>query len=233
MTPMLEIGEMVISTDKTDYFFRPSFANMTRIGDPKQIVDIFALLNGIEIQNLLRQATINYQKIPDWLFKMINKPVYGRNILQLAMLVMQSCCNDECDEIIGEWKPGKRGLVYKQGKMPISDIILIARELFTHGVIGKAKIRQLQRNESQNDFSDSFLSIEYISAARAHFGMTRYDAEQLTMTEFQLMLKAKYPDEKGFTKEEYNAIMEEDDKRNDELTSGKRRLVSRKRKLSN
>lgn len=233
MTPMLEIGEMVISTDKKDYFFRPSFANMTRIGDPKQIVDIFALLNGIEIQNLLRQATINYQKIPDWLFKMINKPVYGRNILQLAMLVMQSCCNDECDEIIGEWKPGKRGLVYKQGKMPISDIILIARELFTHGVIGKAKIRQLQRNESQNDFSDSFLSIEYISAARAHFGMTRYDAEQLTMTEFQLMLKAKYPDEKGFTKEEYNAIMEEDDKRNDELTSGKRRLVSRKRKLSN
>ncbi|HEK2895933.1 TPA: hypothetical protein SMT94_000004 [Proteus mirabilis] len=233
MTPMLEIGEMVISTDKTDYFFRPSFANMTRIGDPKQIVDIFALLNGIEIQNLLRQATMNYQKIPDWLFKMINKPVYGRNILQLAMLVMQSCCNDECDEIIGEWKPGKRGLVYKQGKMPISDIILIARELFTHGVIGKAKIRQLQRNESQNDFSDSFLSIEYISAARAHFGMTRYDAEQLTMTEFQLMLKAKYPDEKGFTKEEYNAIMEEDDKRNDELTSGKRRLVSRKRKLSN
>lgn len=233
MTPMLEIGEMVISTDKKDYFFRPSFANMTRIGDPKQIVDIFALLNGIEIQNLLRQATMNYQKIPDWLFKMINKPVYGRNILQLAMLVMQSCCNDECDEIIGEWKPGKRGLVYKQGKMPISDIILIARELFTHGVIGKAKIRQLQRNESQNDFSDSFLSIEYISAARAHFGMTRYDAEQLTMTEFQLMLKAKYPDEKGFTKEEYNAIMEEDDKRNDELTSGKRRLVSRKRKLSN
>lgn len=233
MTPMLEIGEMVISTDKKDYFFRPSFANMTRIGDPKQIVDIFALLNGIEIQNLLRQATMNYPKIPDWLFKIINKPVYGRNILQLAMLVMQSCCNDECDEIIGEWKPGKRGLVYKQGKMPISDIILIARELFTHGVIGKAKIRQLQRNESQNYFSDSFLSIEYISAARAHFGMTRYDAEQLTMTEFQLMLKAKYPDEKGFTKEEYNAIMEEDDKRNDELTSGKRRLVSRKRKLSN
>ncbi|MDU3365611.1 MAG: DUF6246 family protein, partial [Proteus mirabilis] len=41
MTPILEIGEMVISTDKNDYLFRPSFINMTRIGEPKQIVSAY------------------------------------------------------------------------------------------------------------------------------------------------------------------------------------------------
>lgn len=58
--------------------------------------------------------------------------------------------------------------------------------------------------------------------------MNREEAEQLTMTEFVMILKAKYPDEKGFTREEYDEIMKADDQRNDELATGKRRLVSRK-----
>ncbi|MCL8607639.1 DUF6246 family protein [Proteus mirabilis] len=229
MTPILEIGEMVISTDKKDYLFRPSFINMTRIGEPKQIVNAYGQLNGTEVQELITRAVMNYRVIPEWLIKAISKPTYGRNILQTAMIVMQACCDDDCSEIIGEWKSGKRGIVYKNGKMPIADIIVIARELFTHGIVGKAKIRKLQRNEGKSEFSDEFMAIDYISSARAHFGMNREEAEQLTMTEFQMMLKAKYPDEKGFTKEEYDNIMKQDDKRNDELISGKRRLVSRKR----
>nr|WP_276508268.1 DUF6246 family protein [Morganella morganii] len=48
------------------------------------------------------------------------------------------------------------------------------------------------------------------------------------MTEFVMMLKAKYPDEKGFTKDEYEAITKADDARNEDLIKGKRRLVSRK-----
>ncbi|HDU8566434.1 TPA: hypothetical protein RG686_003807, partial [Morganella morganii] len=70
---------------------------------------------------------------------------------------------------------------------------------------------------------------DYISAARVHFNITRSEAEQLTMTEFVMMLKAKYPDEKGFTRDEYEAITKADDARNDDLIKGKRRLVSRKK----
>ncbi|EQB98404.1 hypothetical protein B738_24860 [Photorhabdus temperata subsp. temperata M1021] len=49
------------------------------------------------------------------------------------------------------------------------------------------------------------------------------------MTEFQMMLKAKFPDEKGFTREEYDAVIDADDQRTNELVSGKRRLVSMKK----
>ena len=49
----------------------------------------------------------------------------------------------------------------------------------------------------------------WLSAARNHFGMSRAEAEQLTMTEFQLLIAAKYPDQKGFTKEEYDAVADD------------------------
>ncbi|WP_258923552.1 DUF6246 family protein, partial [Klebsiella pneumoniae] len=35
------------------------------------------------------------------------------------------------------------------------------------------------------------------------------EASQLTMTAFQLLLAAKYPDQKGFTRDEYDAIANE------------------------
>lgn len=47
------------------------------------------------------------------------------------------------------------------------------------------------------------------SAARTHFGMIREEASQLTMTEFQMLLSAKYPEQKGFTRDEYDAIADD------------------------
>ncbi|SFN90005.1 DUF6246 family protein [Xenorhabdus japonica] len=229
MTPIIDIGEMVISTDKTDYLLRPSFAAMTRIGTPKQIVETYTLLNGAETQELINRALVAYGTLPDWLIKLMRKPVFGRSILSTSIIVVQACCNDDVEELIGEWRPGQKGVVYRLGSVPINDIIVIARELITHGVIGKVKIRKLQRHEGTEEFSDQFKAIEYINAARAHFNMSREEAEQLTMTEFQMMLKAKFPDEKGFTREEYDAVIDADDQRANDLMNGKRRLVSMKK----
>lgn len=78
-------------------------------------------------------------------------------------------------------------------------MLVIAQSLITHGIIGKAKVRHLQRHES-GEATSEFRAFEYISAARNHFGMSRAEAEQLSMTEFQLLIAAKYPDQKGFTK---------------------------------
>jgi hypothetical protein len=36
--PLKEIGEFLIAAGEKEYFFRPSFINMTRIGEPKDIV---------------------------------------------------------------------------------------------------------------------------------------------------------------------------------------------------
>jgi hypothetical protein len=89
--------------------------------------------------------------------------------------------------------------------MPFSDMVLIAQSLIQHGIIGKAKVRKLQRHEGRSTSSE-FNAFEYISAARSHLGMSREEAGQLTMTEFQMMLAAKFPEQKGFTREEYDSL---------------------------
>ena len=88
--------------------------------------------------------------------------------------------------------------------MSPSDMVLIAQSLITHGIIGKAKIRQLQRHET-GQATTEFRAFEYVSAARNQFAMSREEAQQLSMTEFTMMLAAKYPDQKGYTREEYDA----------------------------
>lgn len=39
MTPIKELGECVIGTGDREFFFRPSFRNMARIGEPEEIVE--------------------------------------------------------------------------------------------------------------------------------------------------------------------------------------------------
>ena len=58
----------------------------------------------------------------------------------------------------------------------------MAGTLNAGSIIGKAKVRQLQRHENSQGTSE-FSAFEYISAARNHFGISREEAERLTMTE--------------------------------------------------
>ena len=211
MTPYKEIGECLISAGEDDYFFRPSFAAMGRIGEPQEIVQAFYELHNDSVTPLLQQGIEAYGTIPGWLAGYVNRPQIAKPAILAAMSVLSACCDRDLSALVGEITTGKSGkwaFVWRKGLMPVADMVLIAQSLITHGIIGKAKIRQLQRNES-NQATTEFNAFDYISAARNHFGMTRADAEQLTMTEFQLLLAAKYPEQKGFTREEYDATAED------------------------
>lgn len=112
-------------------------------------------------------------------------------------------------------KPGKsrkRGFVWRPGSMTPEIMVVVAQNLMVHGIIGKAKVRKLQRYET-NETTAEFRAADYIMAARNHFGISREEAENLTMTEFAMMINAKYPNQNGFTREEFDSVMSEDDKR--------------------
>ena len=219
MTPSTEIGECLISTKKRDYLFRPSFSAMTRIGRPEEIVQAFYDINHDTVTPLLSRAYEAYGSIPAWLIEHVNKTEFAAKAISAAINILQACCDDDCSELTGEMMPSRRrngSLVWRSGSMSFEQILLVASSLITHGVIGKAKTRQLQRNEGKTSTAE-FQAIEYINSARAHFGMTREEAEQLTMTEFAMLINAKYPPEKGFTREEYDAVMDEDDRKWQEM----------------
>ncbi|WP_061799242.1 DUF6246 family protein [Serratia ficaria] len=206
MTPSTEIGEMLISDSERDYFLSPSFANMSRIGSPSEIVERYTSLHHSEAPLLIERAIEAYGRVPEWLIQHVN--TLGGDAVKTAMIVMQACCSEDLTPLIGEWKGWRNCFVRRRGPMDDYRIIILAQSLMGHGIIGMAKVRRLQRHES-NAFVSEFRAFDYISAARNHFNMPRAEAEQLTMTEFQLLLNAKYPDQKGFTKEEYDSVADE------------------------
>ena len=211
MTPLKEIGEFLIAAGDKEYFFRPSFINMTRIGEPKDIVTAFYDLHHDEVSDLIRSAINAYGLVPEWLIQHLRTTNYGKKAIMAAMTVLSSCCDADATPLIGELRIAKtKGKPFKlrRGAMDEFDMVVIAQALITHGIIGKARIRKLQRHENTSTTSE-FNAFEYISAARNHFGMSRDEAEQLTMTEFQHLIAAKYPDQKGFTREEYDSITED------------------------
>ncbi|WP_262287642.1 DUF6246 family protein [Pantoea sp. Marseille-Q5743] len=211
MVPIKEIGECLVTSGEHDYFFRPSFTNMMRIGEPQEIVRAFADLHDDELTQLIKRATAAYGFIPIWLAKHMRSGMYEKKSLMTAINVLEACSDQDITELVGDFLPAKtQGKTFKRrlGKLSDVEILIIARSLITHGIIGKAKVRQLQRNESETA-TNQFSAFEYISAARNHFGMSRDEAQQLTMTEFLLMLNAKYPEQKGYTREEYDGAADD------------------------
>lgn len=209
MTALREIGEIGISDSREggkDFLLRPSFAAMARLGEPDEIVRIYGTVNGSDAQQLLVACAGALKFVPAWVSPSFH--LLSERLLSAAMLVMQSCCEEDLTPIIGEWKGWSRYVVYRPGMMPRNDIVVIAQQLMHHGVVGKAKVRRLQRHE-YGETTSEFRAFDYISAARNHFGMNRAEASQLTMTEFQMLLAVKYPDQKGFTRDEYDAVADD------------------------
>lgn len=206
MTALTDIGELSVSdsrADGEDYLLRPSFEAMTRIGSPAEIVQTYATIHGNDVAQFIEVCSGTLGRFPEWLSPSFNRA--AERLLSTCMHVLQECCEDDLTTMIGEWKGWRHCVVYRPGLMPKNDIIVVAQHLMQHGVVGKAKVRQLQRHET-GERTTEFKAFEYISAARSHFGMSRAEASQLTMTEFQMLLAAKYPDQKGFTREEYDKV---------------------------
>ena len=206
--PIKEIGECLISVDGEDYFFRPSFVNMSRIGEPEEIVQVFYDLHNDEVTCLVSRSVEAYGYVPQWLISHIKTTSYGRKALLASVVVLNACCDKDAGPLTGVFHPSKgngRTFKIRKGALPEADMLLIAQSLITHGVIGKAKVRRLQRHEN-GETSTEFRAVDYIVAAQAHFGMTEQEAGNLTMTKFQMLLATKYPEQKGFTREEYDSL---------------------------
>jgi hypothetical protein len=119
------------------------------------------------------------------------------------MHVMQACCDEDLTPMIGEWK-GWRHASFTARADAENDIIVLAQHLMQHGVVGKARCASLQRHET-GETTNEFKAFDYISAARSHFGMNRAEAAAVNDDRVSDAAGAKYPDQKGFTREEYDS----------------------------
>lgn len=114
--------------------------------------------------------------------------------VRTAMLVMACCCDDDASELIGYYD---EKLQRVDGLMPIAELIILARHLMKHGIVGTAK-----PTENSGEYSATFDPSEYADAAVIHFGISHVEAWSLTMTQFCRMLDMKFPEIKQRQKTE-------------------------------
>ena len=115
--------------------------------------------------------------------------LHGPRAAQDSAYVLACLCDQEDATPLVGWMD-EQG--FHAGLMPPDEQIIIARHLMQHGIVGKAK-----PGGKGGEYSDSFKAAEYIAAACVHLGLSREDAEGLSMTEFQTMFEMKFPDSKA------------------------------------
>jgi len=133
--------------------------------------------------------------------------LHGPHAEREARYVLAVLCDQEDPAPLIGWRDedGDHG-----GMMPAAEQVIIARHLMTHGIIGTAK----PGKAGDGKYSATFDAAEYIAAACVHLGLSRQDAEALSMTEFQTMFRMKFPEAAGEkerdvpTREEYAAAIE-------------------------
>lgn len=175
--------------------FVPSLANISEIGDGAEIISYYADLHderpGRAIRAARRVLMCTCQEGPE-------------AAMALAGWV----------EMGGVDTPDK-GI---PGAITEAEACGLARHLMLHGLTGKA--RPGKSGEVRGRYAETFSVAEHVASAMIHLERQRDEVLQMTMTEIQNLVEAKYPDTKKKdlpSRAEYyaqmKAIMDRRDKR--------------------
>ena len=153
------------------------------------------------------------KEIVDYFYKLQDG---GRRALDVAHHVLSCCYNGDKDllPVIGYSRPVKGKLKFIQGAMPANDVIILAFHLLKMGTTGKII------KKSKGKGTGSFDPVEFIGSAVAYLEVSPESAWNMTMTEFQHSMRAKFPDtkeEEEITRDDLDDIMawaDEYEKRN-------------------
>jgi len=184
---LTQIGEIGISFEGREYKLRPSLYAMTQIGEPVEIVRVYASV---------MSEQPHAEQFDD------------------ALAVIYACSEDDLAELYGGHGVTEGGLKYVPGLAPAEHVLPLARCLMKHGITGA--LPELPRKAGQEpEYVKEFDARAHVSLAIAHLGMSSAEAWQLTMTELVGALRAKFPPvesnapgARAPTAEEHNATME-------------------------
>ncbi|AZV93591.1 glycoprotein [Bordetella sp. J329] len=184
---LTEIGEIGITAGGRHYKLRPSLYAMTQIGEPAEIVRVYA--------SVMSEAP--------------HRDQFGD-----ALSVIFACAEDDLSGLFGAYQAAEPGMGYVPGSAPPEHVIPLAQGLLRHGVTGALPPLPRKADE-EPEFVQEFDARSHVSLAIAHLGMSSAEAWQMTMTELVGALRAKFPPSEGGSpgakapsKEQMEATME-------------------------
>lgn len=197
MTKILkDIGQCSVVSEGVEYVFTPSFVNLAQLGSGADIVRKYTTISNVvssddPISLMIRAEIFAFHGT------MVKRVKISRSAmvaLGFAIDCLESMRSKALPEkLIGrfDYIGGENWYWLSDSKcgMPIKDIFVFAWALLTKGLIGNPDSRG-----AQSDGSGEFKASSFINFAVAHFGLSKEDAKNLTMVEFQELYDMKFPE---------------------------------------
>lgn len=202
MRVITAIGEQGLElADGRKAKLRPSFYAMTQLGEPSEIVEKFSRLHS---QPKLEKSMPFDGCGAQLLAQELNRKAMREHWLDMLFLsweVLTACSDDNLRAFIGE--PGTRYKSYRLGPMDPEIMLVLARSLMQHGVIGPVPEKsqaQLEFEATQPrdkaKYTQEFHAIHYVGKAVAHLGVSESEAWDMTLTGFAAHWEAKFGEHK-------------------------------------
>lgn len=163
MRVLTAIGEIGITVNSRDFLFRPSLYAMSTLADP---IDLYGRIHNPNTSKAIEQDRF-----------------------LAAIEVLCACTDDDIGDLIGY--TGSRHDRWVAGKLPFTNIVILASSLIRHGVTG---VVPEVKAKTDSEYTDKFEPRSLVSIAIAHLGMSETEAWNMTVTGFVLAMRAKYPD---------------------------------------
>lgn len=168
------IGEIGVHEEGgREIILRPSLYAMSQLGNPDEIVTLFANVCGDPLT-----------------------PAQARLQMADAIAVLTACTNENIVRLTG-YHDGKE---IKPGKIEPRIVLLLARRLLAHGVTGTLPEPPREPGLPEPTYTRSFDARGFAATAMAHLDLSEDDAWNMTMTGLVGAMRSKYPPVKDMTK---------------------------------
>lgn len=175
-------GFGAIYIDDNKYEVRPTFQNIGKLGNAKEVIETF--------KAFFNCPSINWQ--------------YHR-----AVEILQACCEPKLPEkVTGRFRVDERGrmkLVNPPCNEFIHDVVALASHCLKYGVVGVTD----SESESEGEPIKEFDVYYFIGLATEHLGRTREQAADMTLTEFLMAWDIKFPEQKKARSEKLSKLEQE------------------------
>lgn len=202
---LTQFGEASLSMGGKTYLVRPSLKAIASIGRPEDIEQV--MQDVCDAFHVLRSGHLP-------------KPL----LISACANVLEICSNIPA-ELLGFCVPSKINgkLLYKAGKIPLSDIIIMANHCIKWGIQGDPKWKP--KPSKTADDGRAFDPVDFVSILIDEFHLSREDAWNTTMTEFQRLCEQRVRTMRG------NKPPPIDDESARKVMTNAREIIKRAREL--
>lgn len=183
-----QMGHFSVKVGGDKYNLTPSLRNMSRLASASRLIVFYDMMHS--------------NKVPE------------NVLIDLSREIILTCADsEEIDKHLIKCKRGKPHIT--KDSFSASDQVVVAAGLIRHGVAGVNRPNNAGSRKASGKEVTEFDVNRVVAESMIHFGLSRAEALDLTMSEFYQLLAAKYPQESSSddapTVKAYTDTMKEDE----------------------